>query len=215
MKNKKTLNKIVLEVLEERNTTLSKSLDDMMYNLSKFVGKEIWLDDAGLYIVNDIEPHYARIKPITKDIFNLEYVKDRTDRYKFVYISFVDLKKKLRELINSTEKNYVDAAYDKCVQNSKDDKLDDRKTKIPNTDNKNFKLVGNIVQYYKTNGSRDAEDMNDEEDNPDQPMFDADKNKSVNDIEGKKPKYKFPTVPKEFKKHSVKLKKTNKMTKSV
>lgn len=186
------ISKIVKETISKKYTSVKKSWDEMMESLSKSIGKDITLDDTGNYNICDCEPYHVSIRPIVHDIFDVVAYKDETDRTKILYIKFEDLKDFLKKYLSDDSLNYVDSAYEKVCDNSKDkeggkDSNDLEKDLSVNSDGSPVK---NEV----------AIDMNKEEDNPDQPMRSVGNFKKMKDYPETKAKYTFPKLSNDTKK---------------
>ena len=207
-KLKQFLKKIIRETIEEKLTDVQKSWVEMMENLSKDIKKPIVRDGAGNYNICECEPHHFSLRPITQDIFDVEYVKDASDRTKKLYLRYEELKKFVKEKLNSKDLNYVDAAYKRNVENSKDKEGGKKADKAAEEQNlidpeKNNKVVKNIK----------AKNMNDEKDNPDQPMRAVGKFETQVQHKSPKPSYKPPTLPKNLQKLVIKYTKGGKAKK--
>ena len=205
---KKAVKKIVREVIEEKTTAVDRTWADMMESLSKDIKKPIKLDDAGNYNVCECEPHHISIRPIVHDIFDLQYFKDGVERQKIMFAPFEDVKKYVKEWLGSKELNYVDNAYERTVENSKDkeggkkaDKAAEEQNLVdPEKDNK-------VVKSVK------AKPMNDAKDDPTEPMRPADKFEKQVDHKSKKPSYEPPKLPKGLSKLVIKYTKGGKARK--
>jgi hypothetical protein len=205
---KKAVKKIVREVIEEKTTAVDRTWADMMESLSKEIKKPITFDDAGNYNVCQCEPHHISIRPIVHDIFDLQYFKDGVERQKVMFVPFEDVKKYVKEWLGSKELNYVDNAYERTVDNSKDkeggkkaDKAAEEQNLVdPEKDNK-------VVKSIK------AKPMNDAKDDPTEPMRPADKFEKQSDHKPKKPSYEPPKLPKGLSKLVVKYTKGGKARK--
>lgn len=199
--NKKIKN-IVNETISKKYTSVKKSWSELMESLSKSIGKDIVLDDAGNYNICDCEPHHISIRPIVHDIFDVVAYKDGTDRTKILYINFDNLKDFVKSYLSDDSSNYVDAAYDKISDNSKDKEGG----KSSNDIDKDLSVNcdGNLIS------SPSAEKMNDEKDNPDQPMREIGDFKKMKDYPETKSKYSRPTLDKDLKKLVVKYGKRTK-----
>ena len=205
---KNAVKKIVREVIEEKTTEVKKTWAEMIESLSKEIKKPITLDDAGNYNVCECEPHHISIRPIVHDIFDLQYFKDGVERQKIMYIPFDDVKKYVKEWLNSKELNYVDNAYERNVENSKDkeggkkaDKSAEEQNLVdPEKDNK-------VVKSIK------AKAMNEPKDDPTEPMRPADKFEKQSDRKSKNPSYEPPKLPKALQKLVVKYTKGGKARK--
>ena len=196
---RKVFNKIINEELEPRTTSVKKSVDEYIEELSKDIGKPIVSGPIeNSYIIDFVQPHYAVIKPITQDIFEYTYYRDESDRTRGVYVKFDELKKILKDLIDKDKKNYVDSAYDKNVENSKYDT--------------NSKEVDSLtVDFGGKSENKKAKDMNKEEDNPDKPMREVGKFKRLSEYGETKAKYTQPKLSKEESKIKIKIEKTSKL----
>lgn len=193
--------KLVRETLEQKYTDAKMSWESMMEDLEKDIKKPVTLDDAGNYNVNDCEPHRISIRPVVHDIFNVLAYKDGSDRTKKLYVKYDDLKKFVKDFLASKDKNYVDAALSRNVENSKDkeggkkaDKQSEQENLVdPEKDNK-------VVKNIK------AEPMNKEIDDPTQPMREIGKYEKQVDHKPKMPNYKPPVLPKKLQALVTKLK---------
>lgn len=200
--------KIIREVLEEKETCVECSLEEMMEKLSKEIKKPVLRDDKGNYNVCECEPHHISIRPITQDIFDLQYYKDGSDREKKLYVPFEEVKKLLKAWLSSEDPNYVDSAYEKNIENSQDKeggkKADKESEEIiivdPEKDNKRVKAPK-------------AKDMNDKKDNPDQPMREIGKVKKQVDHKAVKSSYKPPVLSNNLQKLVIKYTKNGKQRK--
>ena len=207
-KLKQSLKKIIRETIVEKLTEVQKSWAEMMENLSKDIKKPIVCDDAGNYNICECEPHHFSLRPITQDIFDVQYFKDASDRTKKLYLRYEELKKFVKEKLNSKDLNYVDAAYERNVDNSKDKEGGKKADKAAEEQNlvdpeKNNKVVKSIK----------AKNMNDEKDNPDQPMRAVGKFETQVQHKSPKPSYTPPTLPKNLQKLVIKYTKGGKAKK--
>ena len=130
------------------------------------------------------------------------------NREKKLYLHYEDLKKYIKEKLNSKDLNYVDTAYSRNVDNSKDKEGGKKADKEAVEQNlvdpkKDNKVVKNIK----------AEPMNKEVDNPDQPMKEVGKVEKQLDHKAKKPSYSPPTLPKNLQKLVIKYTKGGKQRK--
>ena len=194
----KAFKTILNEILEPRTTAVEKSEVEYIDELSKYIGKPVVsgpIDDT--YVIEFHEPHYAVIKPVVHDIFDYTYYRDKSDRTRGIYVKFDELKKILKSLVDKDNKNYVDSAYDKNVENSK------YKEKITDPDK-------HTVEFEAEETFQTAKDMNEEIDNPDQPMREVGKFKKLSDYEETKVKYIQPKLSKEDSKLKIKIDKTEK-----
>lgn len=192
------VSKIVKETLEMKYTNAEKPWEAMIEQLSNYIGKPITLDDAGNYNVCECEPYHVSLRPIVHDIFDVEAFKDNTDRTKKLYLKFDDLKKFVKEYLNSEQLNYVDSAYEKVVDNTKDKEGGD-------------KTADRIVVNSKGQpvATEKMKSMNKEEDDPTQPMKEVGKFEKMSEYEDKKPNYTIPKLPKDVQKLVVKYSKRN------
>ena len=204
---KQSLKRIIKEVIEEKKTDSEKSWAEMMDKLQNEIKKPVKLGDDGNYSVCDCEPHHISIRPIVHDIFDLQYFKDGTDRKKVLYVKYEEVKKIVKDWLNSKDENYVDSVYQRNVDNSKDkeggkksDKAAEENVVDPEKNNKPAKEIK-------------AEKMNDEEDDPTQPMKEVGKFEKLVDYKVKKPNYKPPTLPEKLQKLVVKYTKRGKTRK--
>jgi len=207
-KLKQSLKKIIRETIEEKLTEVQKSWAEMMENLSKDIKKPIVRDDAGNYNICECEPHHFSLRPITQDIFDVQYFKDASDRTKKLYLRYEELKKFVKQALTSKDLNYVDSAYERNVENSKDKEGGKKADKAADEQNlvdpeKNNKVVKSIK----------AKNMNDEKDNPDQPMRAVGKFETQVQHKSPKPSYTPPTLPKNLQKLVVKYTKGGKAKK--
>lgn len=205
--SKELVRRIVRETLEQTYTKAKQSWCDMMEELSKEIKKPVVLDDKGNYNVCDCEPHHISIRPIVHDIFDIQAFKDSTDRTKKLYMKYEDVKKFVKEFLDTDEKNYVDSTYSRNVENSKDkeggkkgDKLSDESMVDPEKDNKPSKQIK-------------VDSMNKEEDDPTQPMSEVGKFERQIDYKSKKPDYTPPQLPKNLQKLVIKYTKGGKRRK--
>jgi len=204
----KSLKKLIRETINEKFTDVQKSWTEMMANLEKEIKKPVVKDDDGNYNICECDPHYFSIRPVAQDIYNIEYFKDRSDREKKLYVHYEDLKKFIKEKLSSKALNYVDAAYSKNIDNSKDKEGGKKADKQS--------VEQNLVQPekdYKVIKSPKMDSMNKEVDDPTQPMREVGKFEKQVDYKSPKPNYKPPTLPKNLQKLIVKYKKSGKIKK--
>jgi hypothetical protein len=199
---------LVREVIAEKSTKSTQSWAEMMHELSKEVDKPIKLDDVGNYNVCDCEPHHISIRPIVHDIYDLQYFKDGADRQKVLYVPFSEVKKYVKAWLNNKTANYVDNAYSRNIENSKDKEGSKKSESSVNEKNlidpeKNNKFVKNV----KVNS------MNKSEDDPTTPMRYVKSFDKQIDSKSKKPSYSPPTLPKKLQKLVVKYTKAGKIRK--
>lgn len=196
----RSLKSLIKEVLEEKTTASEFTTLEYIDKLSKYLGYPVVSGPyQDTYVVELEEPHYIFIKHIVRDVFDFTYFRDSSDRVKGTYVQFDELKKKLKELLDNRD-NFVDSAYKKSVENSKD------KEKKGNS----VEQEKHTVKYSAKEKIEEAEDMNDEKDNPDQPMEEVSDYKKMMDYKETKVKYTQPKLGKEDKKITVKLEKTEK-----
>ncbi len=198
----KKIKGIVSESILEKSTNTKKSWEDMMEDLSSAIDKPIILDDAGNYNVCDCEPFHISIRPIVHDIFDVVSYKDGTDRTKILYIKFKELKEFVKNYLSDNSPNYVDCAYDKVCDNSKDKEGGKASNDIEKDISVNSE--GSPITNEK------AKNMNKEEDNPDEPMRDVGDFKKMKDYPETKPKYTIPKLDKNLKDLVVKYGKRSK-----
>lgn len=206
--SKELVKKLVKETLEQKYTNASASWSDLIDELSKEIKKPIELDDAGNYNVCECEPYHISIRPIVHGICDVQAFKDYTDRTKKLFKTFDEVKKFVKEYLNSKDLNYVDTTFSRNVENSKDKEGGKKADKAADEQNlvdpeKNNKVVKNIK----------AEPMNKEVDDPTQPMREVEKFERQVDHKSKKPDYKPPTLPKNLQKLVVKYTKGGKTKK--
>ena len=206
--SKKLIKRLVKEVLEQKYTNSRESWNAMMEELSKEIKKPIMLDDNGNYNVCECEPHHISIRPVTHDIFDIQAFKDGVDRIKKLYVPFEDVKKFVKEYLNSKDLNYVDATFSRNVENSKDKEGGKKSDKSAVEQNlvdpeKNNKVVKNTK----------VDSMNKEIDDPTQPMREVGKFERQVDYVSKKPGFKPPQLPKSLQKLIVKYTKGGKKKK--
>lgn len=206
--SKELVKKLVKETLEQKYTNASASWSDLIDELSKEIKKPIELDDAGNYNVCECEPYHISIRPIVHGICDVQAFKDYTDRTKKLFKTFEEVKKFVKEYLNSKDLNYVDTTFSRNVENSKDKEGGKKADKAADEQNlvdpeKNNKVVKNIK----------AEPMNKEVDDPTQPMREVEKFERQVDHKSKKPDYKPPTLPKNLQKLVVKYTKGGKTKK--
>lgn len=188
---KKILRPLIREVLEKKYTDAEKSWADMMIDLSKHIKKPIVRDSVGHYNVCECEPHHINIRPIVHNIFDCVYIKDGTDRNKILYIEYPELKKWIKEKLDDESNNYVDTAYQKNVENSKDKESSSKK------ESSDIKIVPTGI---KDDGDK-AKDMNKKEDDPTEEMKEVDKNIDKQlDKKSKNPNFKVPKLDRDQKK---------------
>lgn len=190
---KRKLRKVIREVLEKKFTDAEQSWADMMIDLSKHIKKPIIRDSLGNYNVCECEPHHINIRPIVHNIFDCVYFKDGADREKILYVDYPELKKWIKEKIDSTDENYVDSSYIKNTENTKD------KEGGKSADEKSSELK--IVPKGLKKSDVKPKEMNKKEDDPTEQMKEIDKKleKQI-DKKEKKPSYKIPKLTNDAKK---------------
>jgi hypothetical protein len=206
--SKQLVNRLVKETLEQKYTCVKESWDTMIEELSKDIKKPITLDDAGNYNVCDCEPYHISIRPIVHDIFDVQAFQDGTDRTKKYFVKYEDLKKFIKDYLKDDKMNYVDSTFERNVENSKDKEGGKKADKAADEQNlvdpeKNNKVVKGIK----------AKNMNDEKDNPDQPMRAVGKFETQVQHKSPKPSYTPPTLPKNLQKLVIKYTKGGKAKK--
>lgn len=204
----KSLKKLIRETIDEKLTEVQKSWTEMMANLEKEIKKPVVKDDAGNYNVCECDPHHFSIRPVAQDIYNVEYFKDTSDREKKLYVHYEELKKFIKEKLSSKDLNYVDTAYSRNIDNSKDKEGGKKADKQA--------VEQNLVDPEKDNKVVKApkmDSMNKEVDDPTQPMREVGKFEKQVDYKSPKPNYKPPTLPKNLQKLVVKYTKGGKTKK--
>lgn len=206
--SKELVKRLVKETLEQKYTKASASWGDLIDELSKEIKKPIVLDDAGNYNVCECEPYHISIRPIVHGICDVQAFKDYSDRTKKLFRTFDEVKKFVKEYLESKELNYVDSAHQKVVDNNKDkqggtsaDKQEDMEHMVDFKDN--YKVIKNIK----------AEPMNKEIDNPTEPMQVVGKFIKASEYKSVTPKHTPPTLPKSLQKLVVKYTKNGKKKK--
>jgi cation transport regulator ChaB len=166
--------------LDAIKITKQESLAEKMKDLADAVKKvksdaDVALDDAKRYNVCYCNPHHFSIYPMTDDNFTVTYFKDNTDRTKKFNLTFEELKKYVTETLKENVGDYVQKAYNKAAENSKD--KESKKEEGPQeTDEK-------VVDQVE-----------DKKDLPDSQMQSVDKIKKQVDhsVKGEKASYKYP-----------------------
>lgn len=206
--SKELVKKLVKETLEQKYTNATASWSDLIEELSKEIKKPIVLDDAGNYNVCECEPYHISIRPIVHGICDVQAFKDYSDRTKKLFRTFDEVKKFVKEYLESKSLNYVDSAYEKVVDNNKDkqggtsaDKQEDMEHMVDFKDN--YKVIKNIK----------SEPMNKEVDNPTEPMQVVGKFIKASEYKSVTPKHTPPTLPKALQKLVVKYTKNGKKKK--
>ncbi len=192
VKLKITLKTLIRETVEEIKADEKKTVMAQMDTLGKEVCKDpgatLEHDDAGNFVINGLDPHYFNIRQKSHDNFDVVYMKDKSDREKKLNLNFGDLKKYIKEKVDKKTDNYVNTAYNKNNENSKD--------KMTKSGDEKLKHLG-----------EKAEDMvKDKTDLPDQPMKEVSGFKKQNEHKGEKVPYVYPKQDKKQKNHIVKLK---------
>ena len=174
------LKSLIKESLEAIKITKQDSLAEKMKDLADAVKKiksdaDVTLDDAKRYNVCYCHPHHFSIYPMTDDNFTVTYFKDGSDRTKKFNLTFEELKKYVTETLKENVGDYVQKAYNKAAENSKD--KESKKEEGPQeTDEKVVDQVEN------------------KKDLPDSKMQSVDKIKKQVDhsLKGEKASYKYP-----------------------
>lgn len=173
---------IILEVLEDDSKKDEKTIEEILSDLEKDVKKinskaTVTKDDAGNVNIGNFDPHTVSIRHMGGDLFDVVYFKDSSDRTKKNAIHFEDVRKFIKEVLTSKDENYVDSAFSKVVENSKDKQSGKKSPTGQETDEK-------VIDAVKK-----------ESDLPDAPMKEVgDKIKKQSDfpVKGKKRKYVYP-----------------------
>ena len=101
--SKELVKRLVKETLEQKYTKASASWGDLIDELSKEIKKPIVLDDAGNYNVCECEPYHISIRPIVHGICDVQAFKDYSDRTKKLFRTFDEVKKFVKEYLESKE----------------------------------------------------------------------------------------------------------------
>lgn len=168
VKLEKKLKSLIKESLEAIKITKQESLDEKIKDLSDAVKKiksdaEITLDDAKRYNVCYCTPHHFSIYPMTDDNFTVTYFKDGSDRTKKFNLTFEELKKYVTETLKENVGDYVQNAFNKASENSKD-KETKKEEGAQETDEK-------VV-----------DEVEDKKDQPDQPLKTVEKFKKLSEF---------------------------------
>jgi hypothetical protein len=193
-KLKKAIRELVVESIQELKAEKQQSCAAMMEELDGEVQKidksySITKDDAGNYNLCGCPPHMLKLKHMYEDKFDLTYFKDQSARTKKMAVPFEEIKKFVKETLESKELGYVKKAYNKVAENDKD--------KEHKGGEEVFKRVGDK-----------AKDMVEKNaDLPDQPYKSVDgvKKQAEHSLKGEKADYKYPKQDKKDQKHVVKL----------
>jgi len=193
-KLKKAIRSLVVESIEEFKAEKEQSCAAMMEELDKEVQKvnkdyNITKDDAGYYNLCGCPPHMVKLKHMYEDKFDMTYIKNESERTKKLKISFEDVKKFVKDILEKNELSYVKKAYNKSAENDQDKEHEG----------------GEIV--FKRVGDKAKDMVEKKEELPDQPYRSLDKVKkqSEHSLKGEKAPYKYPKQDKKDQKHVVTL----------
>lgn len=198
VKVKTALRGLILESIEEIKIEKEKSLCAKMEQLAKEVSnikKEatVELDDAKRYNVCYCDPHHFKIHPMTDDNFTVEYFKNKTDRQKKFNLTYEELKEYITEILKKDTTDYVQSAYNKVAEDSKD--KESKKEESPKSKEKAKDEVTN------------------KDDLPDAPLKSVEKITKQVDHKSKDPNYNPPKLPKNQQKLVIKYTKSGKQKK--
>lgn len=181
---KSALRPVIAEALEEKKREFDKTLVEIEENLQKEVKKinksyEVKKNDAGNFEICGCEPHHVDVRPMWTGKFDVIIFKDKSDRTKKIALDFDDVKEFLKKMLSGDEVSYVDKAFNKSAENSKD------KESKKNSGDEPQETKEKVIDAVK-----------DKEDLPDQPFKEIDIDKldkqSDHSVKGTKPKYKAP-----------------------
>lgn len=179
---KRKLTDLIIECIEEVKIEDKKSIEENMKDLSKYVksiSKSYSLRKNKMknYEMCGCLPHHFDIRPMSQDKYDVVYFKDNSDRTKKFNLSYKELKEFVKnKLENDKDGNYVETAFNKCVENSKDKSVKKEKNESPNNDTENMLAEPHWVE-------EETEKQID------------------HSIKGEKVKYKYPKQTKDEKKH--------------
>jgi hypothetical protein len=179
---KNSLSSLISEVMDEKKRDFEKTFDDIVEKLSSSVNKlnksyAFSMNDAGNFSMCGCEPYHIDVRPRWYNNFEVLAYKDTSDRTKKVGLDFDGVIEFLKDYLTTDGQNYVDTAFNKSVDNSKD--KEDKKSK------------------GGTEFDTEADDaVEKKEDMPDQPLQQVQIKKiekqSDHSVKGEKVKYKAP-----------------------
>lgn len=178
------LKKLIMEVIEEKKADFEKTCLEIQEELDKEVKKidkkySVVKNDAGNFEMCGCEPHHIFVRPRWYNNFEVLAFKDKTDRTKKIGLNYDEVKDFLKTTLSNTDQNYVNKAYNKNAENSRD------KEKKKNQGDKPQETDEKVVDAVEK-----------KEDLPDQPMQDVNIKKIEKQVDhsvkGEKQKYKYP-----------------------
>ena len=182
VKLEKKLKSLIKESLEaikiEKQDSLAEKMEDLADAVKKIKSDaDVTLDDAKRYNVCYCHPHHFSIYPMTDDNFTVTYFKDGSDRTKKFNLTYEELKKYVTETLKENVGDYVQKAYNKASENSKD--KESKKEEGPEQPKKKIDVKDQVEK---------------KEDQPDQPLKPVEKFKKLSDfpVKGEKASYKYP-----------------------
>lgn len=202
---KSRIKKLVVESIEEIKIENDNCIAHDMEEIEKIIKNhnkncEVIKDDKGNYNIVGIPSHNFSIRPMSPNIYDVEYIKDTTDRSKKLNLKIEELKDYINEKLKDKDGNYVTKAHNKSAENSKD-VVEKPENSIRND------IVTKKEITDKKNDNKDYNEMPVKDDDlPDKPMKDVEsiKKQSEHPIKGTKPDYTYPKLDKKQSKLTVK-----------
>lgn len=205
LKNK--LKQLVKESIEEIKYEAKDCIAGEMEEINKIVKEyskdcELAKGDDGNYALEGKFPHRLHIRPQSEGIYDVLYFKDNTDRTKKLNLNLEELKTFIKDALKSKDLNYVQKAYNKNAENSKD-----KVEKVENGIRHNILTKKEVKDVKNDNKDYNEQAVKDEKDLPvNNPYREVGKFKRQNEnpVKGTKPDYTQPKLSKKDSKLTVK-----------
>jgi hypothetical protein len=202
---------LIKESLDELKSESENGIISDMEKLQKIVdkyNKNILVKKSkegvpGSYEICDCFPHYIEIRPKYMGMYDVEYIRDNSDREKKLNLKFDDLKDYVEKKLTDKSGNYVEKSHSKSVENSND--VTNKDDSLPST---TVNAIKKVTETKNENKDFVVNDVKNESDFPDKPMSEVNtdnlKKLSSYPTSGDKVKYVYPTQTRSEKKHVVK-----------
>lgn len=173
---KALISEAIEEIKEENQKSCQELVDELESEVQK-INKDFYFakDDAGFYKLNGCPPHMVKLYHKYNDLFDVTYFKDGTDRVKKLNVPIDELKKFLKEKLDTKTLNYTKTAYNKSAANS-----------VP--------AEGKDLNVPQKTEKEVVDAVKNEDDLPDKPMKPVASFKKQNEhsLKGEKVDYKYP-----------------------
>lgn len=200
-----SLKQLIMEEIKSVKQELDKAFDESFRAILRTV-KDV---DKNL----SVKKHYSSKKfevigclptqidiiQIDVDLYDVLIMKAGTDRTKKQNISLKDCKELIKSVLTSTDQTYVNTAFNKSAEASKDSSK--KSVSLPETAVNKIKSVSDAKNDEK---DFNLPDVKNEKDLPDKPLSEVGSVKKQLDHEESKVKFAYPKQSKDEKKHVVK-----------